>query len=162
MRITLGSTGAILTLLAALTLACSDGAGPRQAHGISGTWRVTTQAMNEATAGRGTCRLLPTSFDLTVDSTGQGVGMTLPAGEQMSCTSGALFTLTPNDSAGWAFTGPSDSVYVSTFGVDSTAGEIVLLGWFYVTGDSAGGQMQDFDNQSFLPLGSANWTAVRQ
>jgi hypothetical protein len=157
---------AAVTLLAAVSMACSDGSGPSQPKGMSGTWHVTVAPFSTSN-GRGSCQLAPSTFNVTIDSTSPYITATISTGtlvHQLLCsTNGDVFALLFSDTLS-TLTDSTGSHPAFTFQVgDSTSTEYLVFGVpAQINGNSIASGMLDLQTVPTQTIGGAAWTATRQ
>jgi hypothetical protein len=156
----LSLTAAFAGVAAMLSIACSDGSGPRHATGMDGTWLFSQVQLNESGAGRGSCVVGP--FRFTIDSTSSGVTVSMATKESLTCDGGQSFGLTVSPSFVWVTIVPPDTQHAVALVFDSSAtGEMVLFTWPDMPGDSIGGPLSDQD-ANITVYGLGTWKAARQ
>jgi len=163
MSFTVRSIVAGLGVLA--VLACKEGNGPSQlkAVGMIGKWTVTEVPIDETVGGGGSCIASP-DFQMTIDSSAQGMSVSIPPRSMaLVCTGAgaATYPLTFEDSLSILDVGAGPQ-HAAVFHFTNLPEELVVFAWPDITGDSIGGLLVDIDTASSTVLGQSSWRATRQ
>lgn len=154
-----------ITCLVLAGLACKVNNGPNElkAVGMIGRWTVTQVPIDEAVGGGGSCIVAP-DFQMTIDSSAQGMSASIPPRSMaLVCTGAgaATYPLTFEDSLSILDVGAGPQ-HAAVFHFTNLPEELVVFAWPDITGDSIGGLLVDIDTASSTVLGQSSWSATRQ
>jgi hypothetical protein len=153
-----------LGALAMASAACKVNDGPNElkAVGMIGKWTVTQVPIDESAAGAGSCTVSP-DFEMTIDSSAQGMSVSIPPRSMaLVCSggTGASYPLTFEDSLSILDAGAGPQ-HAAVFHFTGLPEKLLVFAWPDIDGDSIGGLLVDIDTASSTVLGQSSWSATR-
>lgn len=156
-------TGVGVLVLAGLACTSNDGPNGPKAVGMTGKWAVTQVPIDETLSGGGSCTVSP-NFVMTIDSSAQGMSVSIPPGSmELICSGGggATYPLTFETSLSILDVGAGPQ-HAAVFHFTSLPSDLVVFAWPDIPGDSIGGLLVDTDTAGSIKIGQSSWSAIRQ
>lgn len=156
-------TGLGVLVLAGLACTSSDAPNEPKAVGMIGTWTVTQAPIDETLSGGGSCTVSP-DFTMTIDSSAQGMSVSIPPGSptlECSGAQAASYPLTFENSLSILDVGAGPQ-HAVVFHFTTVPSDLVVFAWPDLPGDSIGGLLVDIDTAGSNTIGQSTWSAIRQ